>query len=274
MARRSRNALLLGLVLVVGVNAAVLVGAYSNRELPADSVLTLSNRELGSALRSQAGLSTRTVNLWLGYRWFGQSAQESRIPAERLPDLGFAVDPGQSGCELMDSLRRQVRTGFLVLEMDGLAYRRSLDAARAAQRQAAAQLRAKPQSEALQKALKEADKALSHELNVASRLFAVDLGLDRQALRAQYPDTSRYAVIGAQFRLGVAASYNDAQGCSYYAYARPVVQRISVPQNFRHIFTDDAWGSGQHGNERAFSASIAWGGRLEPWLLSAQRLAQ
>ncbi|KRW61892.1 DUF4824 family protein [Pseudomonas sp. TTU2014-080ASC] len=273
MARRSRNALLMGLALVVGVNAAVLVGAYSNREQPADSVLTLSNRELGSSLRSQAGLSTRTVNLWLGYRWFGQSAQESRIPAEHLPDLGFAVDPGQGGCELMDSQRRQVRTGFLVLEMNGMAYRRSLDEARAVQRQAAAQLRAKPQSEALQKALKEADKALSHELNVASRLFAVDLGLDRQALRAQYSDTSRYAVIGAQFRLGVAASYNGEQECSYYAYARPVVQRISVPRNYRHIFTDDAWVSGQQG-ERAFTASIAWGSRLEPWLLSAQRLAQ
>ena len=110
---------------------------------------------------------------------------------------------------------------------------------------------------------------LSQERTLNSRLFVVDAGLDAAVLRAKYPDRSRFAIVGGQVSPSWMA--NDHGGM----VTGVNVESITVPLQFRSVF-DEAL---KHSERRydsdtplsPFAVSVAYGKRLEPWILAATK---
>jgi hypothetical protein len=288
MSRAHRRYLLAGLALIGLVNAIVLAGVAWNRQQPAESRLQLSERELGSTYgywrKDNSSLALR-----LDYRWPSRADEEHyalSISAEKMAVLGFKL-PTELNDDSVRRYRRQLdRDGLLVLELDGPAYQREVALAQAAHVEAQRLQQSVPDSQALDEAAKHAGKALEFEQQRASRLLVVDVGVDQAALRARYPDRQRYAIVHAIVE-AQASTVNkawagegddprpEAQRWTWQlggSAATPGLQRINVPQRWHAVLDnslpqDQQSGADDPSQQPHFTAAIAFGRRLEPWLL-------
>lgn len=288
MSRAHRRYLLAGLALIGLVNAIVLAGVAWNRQQPAESRLQLSERELGSTYgywrKDNSSLALR-----LDYRWPSRADEEHyalSISAEKMAVLGFKL-PTELNDDSVRRYRRQLdRDGLLVLELDGPAYQREVALAQAAHVEAQRLQQSVPDSQALDEAAKHAGKALEFEQQRASRLLVVDVGVDQAALRARYPDRQRYAIVHAIVE-AQASTVNKAwagEGDDPRPEAQrwtwqlggsadtPGLQRINVPQRWHAVLDnslpqDQQSGADDPSQQPQFTAAIAFGRRLEPWLL-------
>jgi hypothetical protein len=296
-----RSALFAGLALIVGVNAIALGGVAWNRGAE-DARLALSERELrlpytwrtddgedpGLSLqldwRNQplcpTGEPCRSYDLGYGQtRW---------LDAGKLVALGFDVAPTRRPEGSRRQARSQEREVVLVLEFAGPAYVEYLGQRTAELRKAQAKARhagdpGDPVAEAARpargdlearaasvQAARNEDVSAAEQLRQAaredSRLFAVDAGLDRAALRGKYPDRRRYALVPALvgFTPTWEAEKFIAQGRIHRLLGEginvplPLARKLGVPA-YRQL--DNSVPSNK------FVAQVAFGRRLEPWLL-------
>lgn len=266
-------------LLVVLVNGLILAGVAWNRRAPPESVLTLSERELwmtpaslspeesnGLTLRlqwavlpahwdSSMDLSTATGG-WVAPVWLDQP---------KLAALGFDVswklDDPRTPRHYDRMLPRDV---LLVLELDGPAYAEALKRMRerAAQPETAAG-QSPDQAPALraQRAREGAQRAET----ISTRLYVVDAGLDAGALRARYPDRSRYAIVRGSVRAEVTESGRAPELRGHIWAVR--CDEINVPLQLR---TQLPKSSEPYAKPRQpFRVVLAVGRRFEPWILAA-----
>jgi hypothetical protein len=117
--------------------------------------------------------------------------------------------------------------------------------------------------------LKDARDALKTEQDESSRLFVVDAGLDRQTLERRYPDRSRYAIVRGRIRPHVVGELSSAR---LYGWVTDVSgDTLNVPLQFRGVFPASSSGFfriRKYGGPR-FHVAVAFGRRLEPWIVSA-----
>ena len=194
--------LVAGLGLIALVNAIVLLGVAWNRQEPAESRLQLSERELlshyGYARKENSGIGLR-----LDYRWPSAEDDEGFYPSislEKMLELGFQQPAGPDDDSLRRYSRQQQREALLVLELDGPAYQREVQLARDRYTEAQRLQRLDPGNRALADEARQAASSLDSQQQRISRLMVVDLGLDRQTLRARYPDRQRYAIVRGHVR--------------------------------------------------------------------------
>ena len=261
---RSR-ALAAGIGLIVLANAVALGGVLYNRRGAPDSTLKLTQRELslpyrgwhdtedsGLSLRLQwqVALPPRDSDARPGYGLYGRDAEW--LDAGRLEALGVKVRrrplPREPNLFSADSLPADV---LLVLELDGPAYARQVEeVCRAAE--------AKNDN---------ASRILcANERSEASRLFVVDAGLDRDALRKAYPDSTTYAIVRGRVRAG--QKYGSARSEVVGYIDGVAVEEIEVPLALRSAL-DNGTISRRTAPGRVtapFEAQVAFGQRLEPWL--------
>lgn len=189
--------LIVGLALIGVVNAIVLAGAAWNRQPPEESRLQLSERELGHTY-TYWRKDNSSLALHLDYRWPSRADDDHHylsISAEKMAELGFHV-PTELNEQSVRRYRRQLdRDALLVLELDGPAYQREVALLVAAHAEALRLQKSVPDSKELREAAQHAANALDYEQHRASRLLVVDVGVDQQALRARYPDRTRYAIV-------------------------------------------------------------------------------
>ena len=185
--------------------------------------------------------------------------------------LGFdtaAVSAGNPGRRRIErALPREV---LLVLELAGPAWQQAQDRARQnAARHEAARL-ANADSKEFAERAKRAQEQLKREENLNSRLFAIDAGLDRAALRAKYPDRSRYLILKGTLRPRL-VTYEKKTRVTGYVSALAVAQ-INVPHALRPLL-EPALRTRQRiaeGSGAIFEATLAVGQRLEPWIESVR----
>jgi hypothetical protein len=182
-----------------------------------------------------------------------------------MASLGFEVNPparGREGDAISAYQRQLSREVFVVLELDGPAYRTALE--RAAN--LARELEAKNER-GMGKRL--ADEMIDRETRRSSRLFAVDAGLDREALRGRFGDRARYAIVHARI-LPTWLQRTNGKGATGFI-ADLGAATINVPLEMRGVFEDvaPAGDSAPQATGRRFEARLAFGRRLEPWLVSA-----
>jgi hypothetical protein len=278
-----RNTVIAGLVLIGLTNAVVLAGAGYNRSGEPDSRLSLTERELRPPYAWEGGKENSGLALELRWRVlqegtalrgayaFYDGGSPAWLDAKKMAELGFDTKPHASDDRLVEraSYRRQLpREVFVVLEMDGPAYAESLARTAAQAKQLAARSDRADDKKADDER-KAADEMLEREAAVNSRLFAVDAGLDRGALRARFADRGKYAIVRARVRPieappgGAAAGFID--GLS--------VAQINVPREMRSTFDGllpEVYGTRQEPGRR-FDAQVAFGQRLEPWLARADK---
>ncbi|MDP2826647.1 MAG: DUF4824 family protein [Sulfuritalea sp.] len=269
-----------GAALILLANTVALTGVYLNRSGEADSRLTLSQRELG--MPWGWGMAKENSGLALGLHWrvvdanageyygsgFGMSGgTPDWLDEAHMAALGFdtaAVAAGNAGRRRFErSLPREV---LLVLELAGPAWQQMRERARAnAARHEAARLANADSKEFAEKA-RRAQEQVKREENQNSRLFAIDAGLDRAALRAKYPDRSRTLILKATLRPRLVTQDRTTRVGGYVSAL--AVTRINVPHALRPVLEPALQRHKRTADDPSphFEAILAVGQRLEPWL--------
>lgn len=274
------HTLVAGLALIALTNAVALGGVAWNRSGEPDSVLQLTQRELGQPYRF--GFDNDSGGLVLDLRWrvldkdakgLAYAADHYGTPVwldrDKLAALGFDVSEPSRARDLDRVRERQLpRDALVVLELDGPAYHTAVERARerakeAAAREAARRGKKKPPTTEIT-----AVDLLKREETVNSRLFAVDVGLDAAALRTKYPDRARYAIVHGSVR----ARYHAERGAAgeWTGYIEGIDNgQINVPLEFRKAIgpvpqTHEWESPRQMGSP--FRATVAFGKRFEPWV--------
>jgi uncharacterized protein DUF4824 len=273
-----------GLALLALTNAVALGGALWNRSGDPQARMRLSERELQ---RLEAWYGNReNSGLTLNLRW--------RVVVEDRADTGFYSmrygsaygSPAWLDKAKMESLgfgtsmlaaysergrkryeKQLPREALLVLELDGPAYRGALEATRGrVERELAKPFL--PGDKAAEERRKTAREALDWETSRSSRLFVVDAGADSDALRAKYPDRARYAIVRGEVRPAAAGAGADRAVGQVDSVS---VASINVPLRLRGVFADAQLSDYGPAPRTPLEATVAWGRRLEPWLVEAAR---
>ena len=289
-----QRASIAGIALVVLANAVALGGVAYNRSGEPEATLALTERELRlphdwGRNRDNSGLS-----LTLDWRAIGPDPSDARrygepyttfggpflsinrtpawLDSAKLASLDFEMDHPVNTADGRAHYRRQVpKQVLLVLELNGPAYQ----VARARMQQWAARedslFSSNPSAPEFIRRAEFARIELQHEERGGSRLFLVDAGLDRAALRAGYPDRTRYAIVKGAVQPQVVGP--DSIATLEGRIMDLAIPSINVPFRFRHELESirslpDSRGSS---TTTPFSASVAFGRRLEPWITSVAR---
>ena len=266
-----------GLAVIAVTNAVALGGAAYNRSGEPESSLRLTQRELqppyffgrrensGLALRLRWRVLQESAARLDAYSWggTGEGASPAWLDREKMASLGFDVALADTEDDKPRTFRRQLaREVLLVLEFDGPAYRQSLLNAA----ELAARLEKKNEAESS----KRAAQILDRERNANSRIFVVDAGLDRAALRAKYGDRSKYAIVQGQVR----PAWRSARvPKSHAGYVESLsVGAVNVPLELRGPF-EGASPENEYlpatSTQVRYEATVAFGKRLEPWITAA-----
>ncbi|MGI4849426.1 MAG: DUF4824 family protein [Janthinobacterium lividum] len=286
MKRTPRIAFVAGIVLIVVVNLVIFSMVAYNRSGEPDSILTITGRELGQMpsqrLRDvDSGLVARLQ--WRVLPLAGASdpvngsapgtgqrySQPAWLNDKKLAELGFNL--GAAAPLATDSMRRKAtrKDVFLVLEMNGPAYRQSVDAAMRAAAEPAATGDAAGKDASQGRRFDESRRELEEERHQASRLFIVDAGLDPAALRARYPDRGHHAILTGRIRAypnarqlaagGATLAREGSKDASIDALIEALdADAINIPKEVRR-----SWLS----QEPGAAIRLAFGKRLEPWVI-------
>jgi len=266
----------LGLAILLVTNLVALLGVAYNRGEP-ESTFRLSEREL----RPQRTQQRENSGLALQLRWrvltekpeaydfrsgaSGNWRSARWLDRKKMAELGFDVSLPDTEFETRRSFRREpTRDALLVLEFDGPAYQESLwGAINEAER-----LRATGKADAA----KLAEEIVPMETKTNSRLFVVDAGLDAAALRAKYPDRSRYAIVTGQVR--PATRYGRDSSNHAGSVAEVNVDAVNVSLDLRPTLAgalDEPAREAPYEYRTRYEGVISFGRRLEPWLVTATR---
>jgi len=269
-----------GAALILLVNAVALTGVYFNRSGEPEARMTLSQRELGMpwgwhVTRENSGLAlglnwrvsdgNAVEYSYGGYGYHGGTPEW--LDEARMRALGFDTAPVAESIEGRRRFERQLpREALLVLELAGPAWQQALERARAnAGRHEAARL-ANPDSKEFAANAKRALEQLQREEKANSRLFAIDAGLDRAALRAKYPDRGRYLILKATLRPQLETRDKKTRVTGHVSGL--AVRQINVPHALRPTLEPALRAPRRNALDAGvpFEASVAVGQRLEPWI--------
>lgn len=189
----------------------------------------------------------------------------------KLASLGFDVSR-PSGARAAERRYQRLlpREALVVLELDGPAYRKALERAREHAKKEVASEAAGSGGKQPKIPGQSAAEFIKREETSNSRLFAVDAGPDAAALRAKYPDRTRYAIVRGKVR----AQYHGGRGRD--ALWSGTIEgldnvRVNVPNEFRRAIgsvPSTAWvGVAEDGPP--FQVTVAFGKRFEPWVMAA-----
>lgn len=271
-----RRTLIAGVALIVAVNALVLAGVAYNRSGDPTSILQLSERELrlpSGRLNSKENSGVALSLVWRVRR--GNDAPDADyvsygggadwLDQAKLAALGFDVAPDRAERKFKQRRSKEV---LLVLEFDGPAYRQALARVQQKADEEEKLLFANPGNKEFERRAKRARETAERDEREASRLFVVDAGVDDATLRAQYPDRTRNLIVRGQVR-PQRITRDRQDSLSGHISALSVAQ-INVPLEFQPALQRAA----ATAKTPSFSATLAFGKRLEPWIVALTETAR
>ncbi len=276
---QQRRILLAGLALIFISNAVVLAMAAYNRLGEPDSRVQLTERELWLPPARGFDKENSAITLILRYRvkgerdaadFKGMDMQEFWLDRDKLTTLGFDLDalPSADDQRARYTARATRREAILVLEYDGEAYREAVARVeRQWLKEEAASLRADA-SESQPSSLRERLHVRLNTLRTSeTRLYIVDAGLDRAALRRRYADGSRYLLMKGTVGLSLKRA-NDGKRELHGVIHNVLPDRVHVPSSYRaplqpFLGGDRSWRL--EGSPR-YAVTFNLGQRLEPWV--------
>ena len=271
--------LIAGLAIIVGSNLVALGGVAYNRAGEPDALVDLTERELSMPYRY--GMARESTGLGLqincrientqsiGYNYANCWGSPDWLDRSKLIQLGFKLSASNVKASERWAYDRELpRKAYLVLEYDGAAYQRTLAKAESDLADEQALQVANPGKEEFEQRVERAQKILHAEQQANSRLFAIDAGLDKTALRATYPDNSQYILMQALIR----PRWNSYQGKQQWEGSIDdlLIDRINIPLNQRAVFTPleaDPRRDLQDDKSPRYSVRVAFGKRAEPWVV-------
>ena len=269
-----RRTLIAGVSLILAVNAIVLAGVAYNRSGAPESTVQLSERELQAPygrwknkensgvalnLRWRVHSGTDAPDTYYEYASYGGTA--AWLDKAKLAALGMDVSQEQSRTTRRFKQPR-MKEVLLVLELDGPAYRQSLERARKKADDEEKLNEANPGNKEFAQRTKAAKERLVREELENSRLFVIDAGFDVEALRVQYPDQAHYLIVRGQIRpQHVTRNRQEYLMGSISAIS---ISQINVPVEFQPVLMQ----TGPTNKPACFKATVAYGKRSEPWIVA------
>ena len=263
------------LLILLVTNIVILAGVAVNRSGEPEARLSLTERELN--LPYQTHTENSSLSLRLVWRILGEGedslASAYQPPAwfttAKLKELGFSDAVTGPATDTARGGDRPTKEVFIVLEFDGPAYQHALQRAEAALAQA--KLDPGRTKEQAAEKIKQAEARLAEEQNSASRLFAIDAGLNPADLRQKYGEASRYTIVRGLVR----PYYPGADGEeSRGTIAAITIERIAVPLDIRRelikLVNPDHPTTGQAAAPR-YAVELAYGSRHEPWITAVRQ---
>jgi hypothetical protein len=271
-----------GVALILAANAVALVGVAYNRRGDPESTLLLTQREVSLPYswgfeRENSGV-TLTLQ-WrvlseqgdgsygLGMSYAGIGGEPGWLDKTKLSALGFDVSkPEDTYDGRMHYEKLLSKEVLLVLELDGAAYRVALERAQQHLQKEEALLKDNAGKKEFEERVKSAKRQLYQEERISSRLFVVDAGLDVDALRAKFPERTRYAIVRGQVRPHLVQKDMKYRLAGYVSDLS--VRQINVPLTYRPVFEPILQNPNRTQPEPAlrYTVSVAFGQRLEPWI--------
>jgi hypothetical protein len=289
-ARTVHRAVAIGAAIIVATNTVALLGVAYNRSGEPDGLLELSERELRLPYdwpddRDDSGLSLRLE--WrvadpdtldridgasrgrLAVIWY-PTRNPIWLDSAKLTAIGFDLTRPLDAEGAPDYYRRALpKRAYVVLELDGPAADTARERTRAWVARQEAIAHASAGADDLARRLEQIRSQLQTELLEGSRLFAVDAGRDRAALRAIYPDRRRYAVLPGLVALRLTGPDTALRLEGYIQ--RLLIEQINVPRAFRPVFDSlPRRRPGDSGPGQPYTVTVAFGRRLEPWIAAAK----
>lgn len=257
--------LLAGLGLILAGNAVALIGVAYNRSGEPDAVVELSQRELAAPYAFRANKENSGLTLTLSWR-IGEARRSasagkimgagvSWLGKDKLAELGFDVSAAAGDQADLRVMKQLPRDAWIVLEFDGPAWQEALAARAADLAEANERLASVPDNTEFKQRVKQAQQQLEAEQNSNSRLFAIDVGPDRDRLRSRYPDRARHLVLPGEIRLGY--TRDGATGF----FSRLDASAVHVPLAERTVIVPGA----------PYTVTVAFGKRAEPWIVEARK---
>ena len=266
----------LGLAIIVVANAFALAGVARNRAGEPESQLALTEREVrvvnpysrsensGVSLRLQwcvGDSSSANVEyapeMVSGRGCFNRSPDWLR--EAKLSELGFdvALAPLDSGARDYYA-HQQARPALFVLELGGPWQDRVLEANLAALAAWEALAAQRPDSGSLQRNVGSIRRRIDWIEREMTRLYVIDAGTSLEALRAKYPDRSRYAILRGTVRLRRWAAVMDTAWIGG-EIGRITGESMNVPAPYQERLT-----------AKTFGVTIGFGKRLEPYIIGVK----
>ncbi len=271
---RWSHTLIAGSAIILLTNAVALGGAGYNRSGESESQLQLTQRELQHSSWRE-GKDSSGITLTLNWRIEQAALNDSNfamylnrwgvpgwLDRSKMAELGFDVErlSGTAADYVKRHKELQAREALLVLELNGQTYQNHMQRSRDYVEQTRKLLQASPASEDLKRKTKNAEENFLYEQSQGSRLFVIDAGLDVQKLRAAYPDRTRYAIVHGLIRPATMQIKNESRIGGYITDVH--ANSINVPFAYRQVFN----------NAEPYEVTVAFGKRLEPWLVSASKV--
>ena len=249
------------IALVVLTNAAALSGVWWNRLPPAEATLRLSPAEL-QVVPSGSVDTPRGEDLQLDVRWahvqfVPPGATDTWLSHVHLRQNGITATwpaPIAPGTPPRKGPPDRDIAVYAVLELDGTAYADLLQRQCAVAPTAGATASEVPLSPPVKRV------TLCEMTRAGSRLYVMDAGASRDALRERYPDRHRYAIVPGvlTLRADPAHLFGDTV--------------LAVPS--RRVAVGDAWRwqvADALKAGTATRATVVFGRSLEPWLAALER---
>jgi len=289
----SPGAMAAGLALVLIADAAILATAAWNRRGGPQAEIALTGRELAAPEFREEENTGLALSLLLAddpppgveriawrKRFRLPRVDHSWLDAAKLRELGFRADINPSDPEAQEVCEKEgPRSVLLVVEFEGEAWKAWL----AGREEDVGELRRRVESGAAdRKTLENAEILLALDRVTRSRLFPVDAGLDLESLRRRYPDRARHAMVRGIVSLRVFQREGEEARLGTILQLLP--DRVHVPAAHREGLApflpretegqvlererreaEVAWPSPAPPRYRAV---LAFGQRLEPWLVS------
>jgi hypothetical protein len=254
-----------GIGLIVVVNAILLLGVGYNRKLPAESEMLLTERELAPSPTWYRPGEDSGLNLRLNVRPVA-SGEASWLTLKKLKSLGFPVSASWDAEQDRRHNEKQLpKDVYVVLELNGPSYQAELDAALSRATRDEALANGTPANEALAEHARSSRQMAEITGHDESRLYCIDAGLDPETLRRMYPDRAKFAVVLGTIQTAVYGQAGKWKLAGQFMGVRN--GQINVPLGFRRVFGDAS--PPIAGKAAHYEVSVAWGRRLEPWIVGA-----
>lgn len=277
----SRVLFAMGFVILIVTNIVVLSGVASNRFGTPETQITITERELQLPYRvyeENSGLTLRLAWRALGQDGDYNSYNNWRSPvwfsAEKLEELGFNIDNYLRSKNDVSFYRQPIpKEVFIVLENNGEPYREAVKRAEIALEKEKDLFKLNSGDKRLRDNFERAEKRLKRERIIASRLFAIDAGLNPQKLREKYHDRTRFIITKGLVKPRY--NYNKKRKEVFGYITKLSIESIHVPLKHRKIFDAILVQDKSERNEfrlPRYEVELAYGSRFEPWIVSVQHM--
>ncbi len=269
----SRNLMLLGFVLVCLSNAVLLLGVRSNRAGEPESLVMLTERELG--LESRYGMDRENSGLsfrlgWQspcgsGYYHDTESGCKDWFDEKKLKELGFTDLKDLESRRLIQS-----KDVFIALEYQGGLFSESLKKAEERWKKEERTFIQSDKGKDAREVLDSARRELEHRKTNSTRLFAMDAALSADILRKKYPDRKKVIITRAVVRPFLETVNKHER--VYGSIGSLCVDNIHIPLEHRKLLDRLKESGNSYIRPPRYAVGLAFGKRFEPYIVTVEPL--